>query len=238
MNTPVASDSVACIIAAWNAERHLGAAIRSVLAQTRPVAEIVVVDDGSSDATTEVAASFGSPVRVIRQANGGQASALNRGIAESRAPILAFLDSDDLWEPHKLEVQVPVLLEGGGADYSVTLVRNFVSEEVADRTVRDPRLLEPVPGYVASTLALKRTLVELVGDFETTFHHANVTAWFVRAREAGAVGEVVREVLVHRRLHEHNRSARGGDVSRGEHLDLVKRMLDRRRATVRGAKES
>lgn len=236
MKPSAASDPVACIIAAWNAERHLGAAIRSVLAQTRPVAEIVVVDDGSSDATAELAASFGAPVRVIRQANGGQASALNRGIAESRAPILAFLDSDDLWEPHKLEVQVPVLV--AGAEYSVTLIRNFVSEEVADRTVRDPRLLEPVPGYVASTLALKRTLVERIGAFDTTLTIANVTAWFLMAREAGAVGEVVREVLVQRRLHEHNHSSHNGDASRGEHLDLVKSMLDRRRAAAREAKES
>ena len=236
MKTSVASDSVACIIAAWNAERHLGAAIRSVLAQTRPVTEIVVVDDGSSDATAEVAASFGPAVRVIRQANGGQASALNRGIAESHAPILAFLDSDDLWEPHKLEVQVPVLV--AGADYTVTLIRNFVSEEVADRTVRDPRLLVPVPGYVASTMAMKRTLLDRIGAFDTTLRIANVTAWFLMAREAGAVGEVVREVLVQRRLHEHNHSSRNGDASRGEHLDLVKNMLDRRRAAAREAKES
>jgi glycosyltransferase involved in cell wall biosynthesis len=236
MNAPVASDAVACIIAAWNAERHLGAAIRSVLAQTRPVAEIVVVDDGSNDATAEVAASFGAPVRVLRQANGGQASALNRGIAESRAPILALLDSDDLWEPHKLEVQVPVLV--AGADYAVTLIRNFVSEEVADRTVRDPRLLDPVAGYVASTLALQRRLLGRIGVFDTTLKHANVTAWFLRAREAGAAGEVVREVLVHRRLHERNFSARDGEVSRREHVDLVKGVLDRRRAAAREAKES
>ncbi len=238
MKTPVASDSVACIIAAWNAERYLAATIRSVLAQTRPVAELIVVDDGSSDATADVAASFGSAVRVVRQANAGQAVSRNRGIAESRAPILAFLDADDLWEPRKLEMQVPALLEGGGADYSVTLARNFVSEEIADRPVRDPRLLEPMAGFIASTLVTKRTLLERLGLFDTTLDHASVTAWFLRAREAGAAGETVREVLVHRRLHEHNQSASGGDVSRGEHLDLVKQLLDRRRAAAREAKES
>lgn len=97
------SPLVTVVIAAYNRERCIGEAIESVLAQktTFPY-EILVVDDGSSDGTADIARSYGHPVRVVSKENGGPASARNAGVLAARSPLVAFLDSDDLMLPERL----------------------------------------------------------------------------------------------------------------------------------------
>ena len=90
---------VSAIIPVFNRRDYLARAIRSALAQTVPVDEIVVVDDGSTDGSAEVASRFGGIVRVVRQANSGVAGARHRGIREAQGEWIAFLDSDDEWLP-------------------------------------------------------------------------------------------------------------------------------------------
>ena len=102
--------SVSAITPAYNAAGHLSRAIASVLAQAFAPLEIIVVDDGSTDDTFDVAASLGPPVRVVRQENAGAAAARNRGVSESRGDFVAFLDSDDEWRPASIghnAVQLP-----------------------------------------------------------------------------------------------------------------------------------
>src|SRR4051794_8654152 len=94
---------VAVIIPTFNYARFVGRAVQSVLDQTFPPAEVIVVDDGSTDATAGVLESFGSRITVLRQQNRGVAAARNLGVRHSTAPLLAFLDADDLWLPRKLE---------------------------------------------------------------------------------------------------------------------------------------
>lgn len=103
------------VIPAYNRAHLIGETVRSLLAQTRPADEIIVVDDGSTDDTAAVAESFGPPVRVIRQTNGGPASARNTGFRASRGEFIHFFDSDDLAAPNKHAVQLAAL-ETTGAD--------------------------------------------------------------------------------------------------------------------------
>ena len=91
------------VIPCYNRAGSIARAIDSVLAQTFPCLEVIVVDDGSSDDSAGVAASFNSPVRVIRQSNAGAAAARNRGIEAARGQWIGFLDSDDRWHPEFLE---------------------------------------------------------------------------------------------------------------------------------------
>ncbi|MGA3067356.1 MAG: glycosyltransferase [Tepidisphaeraceae bacterium] len=100
--------SVTVIIPAYRAAETIGLAVRSVLAQTFPPDEILVIDDGSPDDLASALAEFGSSVTLIRQPNGGVASARNRGIAAARGDFLAFLDADDYWEPKKLQRQIEI----------------------------------------------------------------------------------------------------------------------------------
>jgi len=102
---------VSVIMPAYNAKLYIEEAIRSVLDQDYPNIELIVIDDGSSDGTAELAESLGERVRVIRQINGGPAAARNKGIADARGELIAFLDADDLWLPGKVSAQVRYLAE-------------------------------------------------------------------------------------------------------------------------------
>jgi len=105
MNVP----RVSVVIPTFNRARLVGLTIDSVLAQTFRDFEIIVVDDGSTDDTAALLAGFGERVRVLRQPNQGMNPARNAGLAAARGEYVALLDSDDLWEPYKLALQVELL---------------------------------------------------------------------------------------------------------------------------------
>lgn len=100
------SPKVSVVIPTYNRAYCVGDAIRSVLEQTYKDFEIIVIDDGSTDNTSEVLAEFGGKIRVIRQENAGVSAARNAGIRVARGQWIAFLDSDDVWEHEKLYVQM------------------------------------------------------------------------------------------------------------------------------------
>jgi glycosyltransferase involved in cell wall biosynthesis len=104
---------VSVVIDTYNHEAFIGEAITSVLNQEYQLGpvEILVVDDGSRDGTAEQLAAFSDRVRIVRKENGGQASALNLGIALAKGDIIAFLDGDDWWHPRKLQAVVSFLLQ-------------------------------------------------------------------------------------------------------------------------------
>ena len=105
---------VSVVIPAFDAEATVGAAVSSVLWQTYRDFEVVVVDDGSSDATGAIASAFPEPVRVFRQENAGVAAARNRGISETQGELIAFCDADDVLLPQHLEALVAVQARQGG----------------------------------------------------------------------------------------------------------------------------
>jgi len=96
---------VSVVIPVYNGERYLGEAIDSVLRHSFAGSEIIVVDDGSTDRTADVATAYGSAVRYFRQHQSGSGAARNRGIEVARGSLFAFLDADDVWTPNKLAIQ-------------------------------------------------------------------------------------------------------------------------------------
>src|SRR5882724_10823057 len=100
---------VSVILAVYNREGSVARAITSVLAQTYPHVELIVVDDGSTEGTRDVVERFGASVSLITQAHAGVYAARNRGLRHARGELVAFIDSDDAWLSDKLEVQVPLM---------------------------------------------------------------------------------------------------------------------------------
>ncbi len=242
MSRPSGRSTISCIIPAYNAEAYLAESIASIVAQTYAPAEIIVVDDGSTDATAAVVAGMADsaagspdephiPVRYLHQENAGPAAARNAGLRSARGALVAFLDADDRWHPQKLERQMDRFAARPELDVSVTHIQNFwISElRVEEERLRDNRIAAPIPGYVSFTMLARRRAFERVGPFDESLAHGNDTDWFLRARHAGVTAELIPEVLVYRRLHRKNRSRENAERSRIEFLRLVKAHLDRRR---------
>src|SRR5262245_28337071 len=106
---------VSVVIPAYNAEAYIATSLRSVTAQTYRNLEIIVVDDGSRDATATIVRSLAADdprIKLQQQQNAGVAAARNRGIEASSGDLVAPLDADDLWQPSKIERQVAVMQRG------------------------------------------------------------------------------------------------------------------------------
>jgi glycosyltransferase involved in cell wall biosynthesis len=109
-----ATVTVAAIIPLYNGEAFIRESLESVLAQTEPADEIIVVDDGSTDGGAEIVKEMAArhPIRLISKSNGGIGSARNRGIAEAKSTHIALLDQDDIWYEDHLAVLKRPFLEG------------------------------------------------------------------------------------------------------------------------------
>lgn len=224
---------ISCIVPVYNGERFLAEALESILAQTLPPREIIIVDDGSTDRTAEVAAAYGDHVIYRRQENAGPASARNHGVGIAKGDFLSFLDADDLWHVDKLARQMQVLAQNPTAGFCVTYLQNFWTEELADERerLRDHRFAKPMPGYVCQCLLARRSAFDLVGLFDDTKCQGEDTDWFLRADLAGVVKEILREPLVRRRIHGKNISYQlyGPTQARADVLDILHKHLKQRR---------
>jgi glycosyltransferase involved in cell wall biosynthesis len=226
---------VTCVVPVFNGERFVADAVASVLGQTYANVEVVVANDGSTDATAAAVARFRDRVRLVSQANAGHAAARNLGVAHARGELVGFLDADDLWHPRKLERQVERLDARRDVAMCFTLLRNFVDGRATLASlIADPLLDDVVPGYTSVTLLARRALFERVGGFDESLAHGNDRDWFLRAVEHGASKELLDEVLVFRRLHRENRSRTTAAASRAEYVRILKASLDRRRAAGDG----
>ena len=226
---------ISCVIPAYNAGQYLAEALESVAGQTYRPLEIILVDDGSADNTVSVARQF-ADVRIILQENSGPAAARNRGVAEAAGLLIAFQDADDIWHPEKLSRQAARFEERPNLDLCTCQIVNFWTPELADQAVNynDPRLGQVYSGFVMQTLLVRRSSFDRIGPLRTEFRTGEDSDWFMRARDLGAVMEIVPEVLVRRRLHPANLTRQAGSGVRQALVDAVHDSLRRRRPKPTG----
>jgi len=122
--------TVSVVVTTYNHERYIGETIRSLLAQTYRPAEIIVVNDGSTDGTAAAVRAFGNQVRLVDQANAGVAGARNAGVRVATGELVAFIDGDDLWDTHKLAIQVEAFNQFPEAGLIVADVDHFSDADV------------------------------------------------------------------------------------------------------------
>jgi GT2 family glycosyltransferase len=195
---------------AHNAGRWLTEAVESVLSQTFSDFELIVVDDGSTDATAEILAGFkrrDPRVKVLRQARKGLAAALNRGLAAARAPLLARLDADDVAHPSRLGRQYETLEARPG----VGLLGSWAQEIDADgRPLRQrrpethpevlDRLLTRSNPFVHSSVMARTELLRRLGGYRCVFEAAEDYDLWLRVAEHAKVANLP-EALVKYRVH-------------------------------------
>lgn len=208
-------NSVSIIIPNFNYGRFLNKTIDSVLEQTYPHIEIIVIDNGSTDNSREVLESYGDRIKTIFQPNLGQAVARNIGISEASGDFIALLDADDYWEPPKLERQIErvnrefqFIYTGfrqfeSGSGATVQEVHPFFQGDCALSFVNYPTRAI-IPGGESSVL-ISREIVKKVGDFNPLLNSASGRDFFRRC-SAKTKFAFVDESLTNYRRHNLNMS--------------------------------
>jgi glycosyltransferase involved in cell wall biosynthesis len=232
MSADLDASAVTVVMAVRDGERYLAEAIDSILHQTTPPGEIVVVDDGSTDRTMAILGGYEGKVRVVHQPPTGQFAAMNLGIAVAAGELLAFLDADDLYPSSSIEHRLRVLCADPDLDGVYGLAEQFVSPELSPEHARRFRF-DPTPTLVPSFLALlmRRALMERVGPLDATRVIGSNIDWYARAQSVDARFGTVRELVGRRRIHGNNVSLTAKHRSAADLL-AVARASRRRQASA------
>ncbi len=213
------------VLPVYNGEAYVGTAIRSVLAQDYPAREIIVVDDGSTDATPDVCRSFGDKILYERIPNsGGPARPRNIGIQKSRGEYIAFLDADDFWFRHKLSVLADSASRFPGvglfaSDYvtrrdgpASPLIRHSVLLRHLKRLTGRPLGEDALRWLIfenfigtPSAVAVKRSVISLAGYFDEDFPAVEDLEFYLRAA-LFCDSLIIEKTLLYKRDHSSNLS--------------------------------
>jgi glycosyltransferase involved in cell wall biosynthesis len=207
---------VSVIIPVFNGERFLAEAIDSVFAQDYRPIEVIVVDDGSDDRSAEIARSY-DDVMVLSQVNSGLAAARNAGIAVASGAFIAFLDADDVMLPSNLRIQVDYIHDHPEVGCTLGAWENFGAPADDEWQVDPPprpdgavdvasqeALVHLRGGGIGIALVVRRTALDVVGHFDTSFDFAEDLDWLFRLRESGVRAVILPDIVGHRRLHASN----------------------------------
>jgi glycosyltransferase involved in cell wall biosynthesis len=215
--------TVDVVIPLYNASRFIERTLASVLAQTCLPRRIILVDDGSTDTSRDVVraymARYSGPVLIdlLEQTNAGPNSARNRGLHFSDAPLLAFLDADDLWMPSKLERQIELFAADADKNLLLAYCRAHWVDEQDSPCVGPPlNPEEPIRGHVfaqllprniisggSSAVVIRREAFLLAGDFDEKLRAAEDFDMWLRIAQVGRI-DLVQEDLVAIRNHTSN----------------------------------
>jgi glycosyltransferase involved in cell wall biosynthesis len=199
---------VSVVVPAFNRERFLAAAVQSALDQTYTRLEVIVVDDGSTDGTPEVARTLALAdprVRVVRRTNGGPASARNTGLEAARGEYVSFLDSDDVYLPGKLASHVKFFEQNPGVDL-VFSDHAAVDEELNVQAV-DTKGMPPLSfrdvlairsWFATVACTVRKSLLQRVGPFRTDVVGPEDWELWLRCAEVGTFSYVPGLVALYR----------------------------------------
>ncbi|MDX2042634.1 MAG: glycosyltransferase [Acidobacteriota bacterium] len=225
---------VSVIIPAYNSAQFIAEAIQSVLAQSYDNREIIIVDDGSTDATLDVLRGFGEQIKLLTKTNGGPASARNLAIRHASGKYIAFLDADDLWMPEKLAEQVAFLESQPevGMTFSEALMFIEPFEEVGgEKQIRGKigftgetsfchlLLGDHIPN---STVLMRRECVDKIGWLNESRALVAVEdyEYWLRLAKAFPI-RAISKPLAYYRVHANNLMGDGEDIERSLILPII-----------------
>ncbi len=213
---------VSVIVPVKDGERYLEQALRSVVEQSYPRIEPIVVDGNSADRSREIALSF-EGVRCLTQSDTGLSGAWNQGIEASRGELVAFLDGDDYWLPGKLAAQVDLLNVRPELAGTVGKARFFLADgSDGPPGLRREMLSGEHPAPMPGTLLVRRRVFAEVGLFDPDYLVAMDVDWFARVKDAGLEFAPLPMVMLEKRFHDDNLSHTQPERYRQEMLRLFR----------------
>ncbi len=221
--------TISVIIPVYNSEKYLAEAIDSVLAQTCREFELIIIDDGSTDRSREIATSYPN-VNYVYQQNKGVAAARNRGIQIATSEYLAFLDADDLWLPGKLAMQMEAFTSNPTLEIVTGFVEQFISPELEPEIAKKYSFPDrPLQGYSPGAIIIRRRALEKTGLFHEDFQGGEAISWFAYLLEQDIKMFCIPEVVTRRRIHGSNISLQNKEGKEKTIIHILKETLDRRR---------
>ncbi|CAB4337799.1 MAG: glycosyltransferase [Actinobacteria bacterium] len=205
---------ISVIMSVRNGEKYLMQALESIANQTRVPDEIIVVDDGSVDATAELAQSSSLPLTVIKQQPAGIAAALNNGLEHSSGNFICFLDYDDVWPSHRTELLLNALDKNPQADGAFGAAINTNADLI--------HISEPVQARMHTCMMVRRELFTQMGLFDSDFGHAAHMNWTMRAVTMGKIFIDIPDIVLWRRIHGQNIGISDKVQSRADLLKMVR----------------
>lgn len=215
---------VSALMPVYNTERFIGEAIESVLAQDYDDIEIIVVDDGSTDRTAEIAKSY-PKVRYILKEHSGIMTTRNRTLREATGEFITFIDADDLWCPGKLKMELEFLEQHPEFDVVRSKMKNFTAIPENELTVDEKEIFENENVQLLGMHCFRKYVVDKVGFFDESLKYDEDTEWLVRMKVAGfKVGDIDKVHLL-RRVHDKNISVKRGEDNKNITLAELKRLM-------------
>ena len=220
---------ISVVIPVYNAEKYIAETINSILSQTHTNLEIVAVDDGSKDSSVELLKTFGEKVRVIEQSNSGPAAARNRGVQEARGEWIAFIDSDDIWLPEKLEKQLAYTAPKYQWSYTDCVFMGGVNDGRRDSEFsvkHEGQILKHLVerNFIGtSSILIRRDLYLDEGGFDEKLKSIEDWEFWVRIAAREAVG-FINEAFVKYRIHPSS-SSRGTRSTLPNHIQVIERIF-------------
>jgi len=214
---------ISVIIPVYNEERYLSEALDSVQQQSYSPIEIIVIDDDSVDNSATIAKSY-QTVKYFFQSKSGLSVALNKGLKIAFGDFFSFLDADDIWEEHKLSLQMEALRTDPTLDAVFGHHRQFISSDVS-RTIEDQRIL---PAPFKGAMLIRRESFFRVGLFDTSLTLGDFIDWYKRAMEAELKFLMLPDIVMRRRIHDNNSSVRDRHAEK-DYVRIMKAALDRKR---------
>jgi glycosyltransferase involved in cell wall biosynthesis len=213
-------NEISVIIPAYNSCKWIEEAIVSANQQSLVPAEIIVIDDGSTDGTSAVIDTIEVDVIYERQVNQGVAAALNRGLDKASGSLIAFLDADDYWAPAKLSLQSRFLEQNAQHDMVFGRMQGFLSPDLnAEQRARLDFSEEPSAACVRGTGLFRREAFDRVGQFDTSLRVGEFVDWFLRAKDDGISSGSVNDIVLFRRWHASNMTL-SANKERGDYIKL------------------
>ncbi|BAQ65149.1 glycosyltransferase family A protein [Geminocystis sp. NIES-3709] len=222
------------IIPVYNGEEFLGEAIESIIKQNYQPLEIIIVDDGSTDKTAEVAYKFKDVAKYIYQQNAGASSARNTGIKIAQGDLIAFLDSDDLWTPNILKSYVDFLQNNPQVDIVQGHLQNFRIENDLQTNSINKKFGKPRLPFNIGTFIYRKSVFERIGLFDENLRHSEDVEFLVRIKENNLNRAVLKSVILLYRRHKNSLISQYDETKlknlhRQSWLKILKNNLDQRR---------